>query len=118
MKCVDPTITKYIELEGKTYSVNDKNYLRQFDDWDETIRDWLASVEKVELSSEHRYIIDLLRDLYSKRRKHPVLRMITTDFAKQFGKDKGTVKYFHDLYPGGIHQAFLIAGIPMQDSCC
>jgi len=47
-----------------------------------------------------------------------VIRKITEELAKQFGQEKGTIKYFHALFLGGIHQAFLIAGLPMQDSCC
>lgn len=118
MKCVDPCIIKTITLGSDTYLVNDKNYLKKFSDWDERIRDWLASAEQIKLSSEHLHILDLLRNLYAKNGKHPVLRMITTDMASRFGAEKGTVKYFHTLFPGGIHQAFVIAGLPMQDSCC
>ena len=118
MKCVDPCIIKSVTLENKTYLVNDKNYLKNFHDWDERIRDWLASAEQVELSPEHIHIIELLRRLYAQNSKHPVLRMITTDMTGRFGAEKGTVKYFHSLFPGGIHQAFLVAGLPMQDSCC
>lgn len=118
MVCVDPCIVRSVALGGKTYLVNDKNYLKNFYDWDEPIRDWLASAEQIELSPEHLYVIELLRRLYSGSTRHPVLRMITTEMAGRFGAEKGTVKYFHRLFPGGIHQAFLVAGLPMQDSCC
>lgn len=118
MKCVDPCIVKSITLGNETYLVNDKNYLKKFADWDERIRDWLASAERIELNAEHLHIIELLRKLYAKSGKHPVLRMITTEMAARFGAEKGTVKYFHSLFPGGIHQAFVVAGLPMQDSCC
>lgn len=118
MKCVDPCIIRQVTLGTKTYLLNDKNYLKNFTDWDEEIRDWLASAEKIELSPEHIHVVNLLRKLFAQTPKHPVLRMITTDLAGRFGAEKGTVKYFHQLFPGGIHQAFLVAGLPMQDSCC
>lgn len=118
MKCVDPCITKNIDLGGKSYLVNERNYLRKFGDWDEQIRDWLASEERIELSPERLYVIDLLRELFAKNERHPVIRMVTTNITHRFGAEKGTVKYFHTLFPGGLHQAFLIAGLPMQDSCC
>jgi sulfur relay (sulfurtransferase) DsrC/TusE family protein len=44
--------------------------------------------------------------------------MVTTELNNQLGAEKGSVRYFHTLFPGGIHQAFLIAGLPMMDSCC
>ena len=118
MKCVDPCITQCIALGAKSYVVNDKNYLKNFADWDEKIRDWLASAEKIELTPEHLYIIDLLRRLFAKNQKHPVLRMVTTDITNRFGAERGTIQFFHSLFPKGLHQAFLIAGLPMQDSCC
>lgn len=118
MKCVDPCIVRTITLGEKSYLVNDRNYLKQFQDWDERIRDWLAAAEGIELCPEHLQVIDLLRDLFAASGRHPVLRTVAADLAARFGADRGTVKYFHRLFPGGIHQAFLVAGLPMQDSCC
>ena len=118
MKCFDPSVTKTIDLEAQTYLLNDKNYLIDFSCWDEHIRDWLASNEKIELNEEHLFVIDFLRKLFSQNRQHPVLRTVTQEMNKQYGSEKGTIKHFHSLFPGGIHQAFLIAGLSMQDSCC
>ena len=118
MKCFDPNVKKIIDLGTRKYLLNDKNYLVNFSDWDEQIRDWLASNEKITLNEEHLFVIDFLRKLFSQNRQHPVLRMATVEVNKQYGSEKGTIKYFHSLFPGGIHQAFLIAGLPMQDSCC
>ena len=118
MKCFDPKISRTISLDSKDYLLNDKFYLKNFTTWDTNIRDWLASQEKIELGEEHHYVINFLRDYFTKAKVHPAVRTITFELKKQFGVDKGTVKYFHTLFPGGIHQAFLISGLPMVDSCC
>lgn len=118
MECYDPAIKRTITLGSKKYLLNDKFYLQDFSTWDEEIRDWLADKEDIELHPEHHFVIKVLRNSYAKKNVHPVIRTITSELKKQFGTEKGTVKYFHSLYPGGIHQAYLIAGIPMQDSCC
>lgn len=118
MKCFDPSITRNISLEGREYQVNDNYYLKEFTDWDPRIRDWLADQENLALQAEQLHVIDFLRALYTRNRRHPVIRMITTEMQHQFGPEKGTITYFHRLFPGGIHQAFLLAGLPMQDSCC
>lgn len=118
MKCFDPKVSRTISFESKDYLLNDKLYLKDFSIWDENIRDWLASQEKLELSEEHHCAIKFLRDHFTKTKVHPVVRTITFELKKQFGPGKGTVKYFHSLFPEGIHQAFLIAGLPMMDSCC
>ena len=118
MKCFDPKISRTISIDSKDYLLNDKFYMKDFFTWDSSIRDWLASQEKLELGEEHHYVIKFLRDNFTETKVHPVVRTITFELKKQFGSDKSTVKYFHSLFPGGIHQAFLIAGLPMMDSCC
>lgn len=118
MKCFDPTITRTVSIKAKTYLLGDKLYLKNFSDWDEIIRHWLAQQEGLKLTSERLIVIDFLRRSYSKNNRHPVVRMVTSELGNQLGRDKGSVKYFHNLFPGGIHQAFLIAGLPMMDSCC
>jgi len=118
MKCFDPTVTRSVTLDSKTYLLGDKFYLKNFSDWDEAIMSWLAQKEDIELTPEHLIAIEFLRKSYSSNNRHPSVRMATTELAKQLGGDKGLVKYFHHLFPGGIHQAYLIAGLPMMDSCC
>jgi TusE/DsrC/DsvC family sulfur relay protein len=118
MKCFDPTTTRSITLESKTYLLGDKYYLKNFDDWDEYIRDWLSQKEGTELTFEHLIVIDFLRKSFGSNNRHPAVRMVTTELNNQLGAGKGSVRYFHTLFPGGIHQAFLIAGLPMMDSCC
>lgn len=116
--CFNPEIRREVRLADKTYTVNDRYYLTDFGEWDEQFRDWLAAKINLELCQEHLDVIDFLRQTYHTHKRHPVIRMVTSDLAQRYGQDKGTVKFFHTLFPGGIHQAFLIAGLPMQDSCC
>lgn len=118
MKCFDPQESRVLNLGGKEYLLNDKFYVRNFSDWDERLRDRLALQENIALSEEHCFAIDCLRDYYSRLKVHPVIRTITSELQKRYGAEKGSLKYFHTLFPGGIHQAFLIAGLPMVDSCC
>ena len=118
MECYNPAVHREVIISSKKYLLNDKYYLKNFTDWDEAIRDWLASRENILLNSEHLQVIHFLRRTFEQSKRHPVIRIITAHLANQLGREKGTVKYFHVLFPGGIHQAYLIAGIPMQDSCC
>ena len=118
MKSFNPEITREIVISSQKYVVNDRNYLIDFSAWDEKIRDWLANKEGIVLADEHLHVINHLRHLYSQTKRHPALRAATSELSKNFGAKKGTTKYFHTLFPKGIHQAYLVAGIPMQDSCC
>lgn len=116
--CFNPEVRREVRLGQKKYELNDRCYLIEFGDWDEQIRDWLAEKEQIELQQEHLSVISSIREAYTKYKRHPVIRTVTTVLADRYGEEKGTVRYFHSLFPGGIHQAFLVAGLPMQDSCC
>lgn len=118
MKCFDPGVSRGIRLGPNEYHLNDKYYVTDFSEWDALLRDWLAAHEKLVLGEEHLHVLAFLRTSYEKSKRHPVIRMVTAELSIRFGAEKGSVKYFHTLFPGGIHQAFLIGGLPMQDSCC
>lgn len=48
-------------------------------------------------------------------RHHPFVRVVTADMARKMGLDKETMKYFYDLFPKNIHQAFQVTALPMQE---
>ncbi len=107
-----------ISIDSKEYILNDKFYLKDFSTWDESLRDWLALREKIVMNEEHYFVINFLRNNFAHTNLHPAVRAVVVELKKQYGAEKGTVKYFHVLFAGGIHQAYLVAGIPMMDSCC
>lgn len=111
-------MTDSIELNGIRYELDCKGYLLDLARWDHQLRDWFAEREKVQLTDDHHKVIDFMRRYFEENRVHPVVRMITTEMAERLGLEKGNIKYFHILFPSGIHQAFMIAGLPMKHSCC
>ncbi|MGW8195633.1 MAG: TusE/DsrC/DsvC family sulfur relay protein [Desulforhopalus sp.] len=111
------TISHYLELNGKRYLLSDSNHLLDLTSWDQDIRDYIADKVDLDLSQDHLRVIDLIRDSYKTRKKHPYVRVISADMAKVFGPEKGTIRYFYNLFPKGVHQAFQVAGLPMQGFC-
>ncbi len=83
MECVDPEITRQINLGARHYTVNDKNYLRNFAEWDQQFMNWSAAIETIELSQEHLHVINYLRQIFSKNCQHPVIRILTAEVANQ-----------------------------------
>ena len=118
MECFDPNKSRTITIGEKIYLTNDKYYLIFYMDWDIQVRDWLASKENFNLGPEHNRAIEFIRSDFERTKVHPVVRAVAAELKTQFGSEKGSVKYFHILFPLGIHQAFLIAGLPMQEPCC
>jgi len=111
------TISHYLELNGKKYLLSDNNYLIDLTAWDNQIRDYMAEELNLRLSEDHITVINLIRESYATRERHPIVRVVTADMAKKMGPDKGTMRYFYSLFPKGIHQAFQLAGLPMQGFC-
>lgn len=111
------TISHYMELNGKRYLLSDNNHLLDLTSWDYQIRDYMAEQLNLKLSDDHITVIELIRKSYEQRNKHPFVRVVTADMAKEMGAEKGTIRYFYNLFPKGIHQAFQLAGLPMQGFC-
>ncbi len=111
------TLSHYLELNGKRYLLSNNNQLLDLASWDDQIRDYIAEELDLKLSNDHITVIELIRESYKTRKKHPFVRVVTADMAKKMGEDKGTIRYFYNLFPKGIHQAFQIAGLPMQGFC-
>jgi tRNA 2-thiouridine synthesizing protein E len=110
-------MTYYVELKGKKYLVTNQNQLTNRELWDDTIRDWLAEKENLELGEEHIAAVDFIRKTYERRKQHPMPRVIASDLAKRYGADKGNMRYFYSLFPRGVQQAVTIAGLPLQGLC-
>lgn len=111
------TISHYLELNGKRYLLSDDNQLLDLTSWDYQIRDYIALQQGLKLSDDHVKVIELIRRSYEQRNKHPFVRVVTADMAKEMGPEKGTLRFFYNLFPKGIHQAFQLAGLPMQGFC-
>lgn len=110
--------TSFFELNGKQYEINNKGFLIDISSWDEQLRDRFAEEEKITLTNDHYIVIDFLRSYFEENNEHPVVRIIIAAMVEKLGQEKGTIKYFHVLFPAGIHQTYRIAGLPMKQSCC
>lgn len=110
-------VKHHVEVKDKRYLVTQDNYLVDIDSWDSDIRDWLAERADLQLSDERLSAIDFIRKTYFKRKQHPNPRVIMANHAGSYGQDKGTLRYFYQLFPKGVQQAFAVAGVPMQGFC-
>jgi TusE/DsrC/DsvC family sulfur relay protein len=111
------TVSHYTELNGKKYLLSENNQLLDLETWDHQVRDYIADKLKLDLNEDHKQVIELIRTSYTSRNKHPFVRVVTADMEKDMGTEKGTIRYFYNLFPKGIHQAFQVAGLPMQGFC-
>ncbi len=106
------------QLPGKQYDFDSDGYLVNMSQWDTEIRDWLAKKDGIILNDEHGAVIEYIRQYYEEHEKHPEIRMLTTALSERLGREKGSAKYFHVLFPDGLRQADKLAGLPKRHSCC
>lgn len=106
-----------IEVNGKQYSLTDQQQLSDMDAWDADILHWLADKAGVKLREEHLTVLEYIRETYRNRERNPVVRLVAAHLADKYGPAKGTLRYFYSLFPKGVQQASILAGIPVKELC-
>ena len=92
--------------------LDDKGYLVEFDQWNDSVAKALATVEGIgELTDDHWTVIDFLREYQEEHEAAPMIRVLCR-------KTEMTLQRIYDLFPGGPAKcACRVAGLPRPDSC-
>jgi TusE/DsrC/DsvC family sulfur relay protein len=107
-----------IDVAGKQLQVDEDGYLVNLDDWTTDAAEVLAKGEGIPLAEAHWEVVNFLRDYYNEYKIAPMIRILTKEVGKKFGKEKGNTKYLYELFPGGpAKQACKIAGLPKPTGC-
>ena len=107
-----------IEANGKSYEVDEEGYLMDWSQWNEGIASVMAKGDGLDLTDEHWEVIKFLRDYFDKYQIAPMIKILTKELAKKYGKEKGNTKYLYELYPAGpAKQACRYAGLPKPTGC-
>jgi tRNA 2-thiouridine synthesizing protein E len=107
-----------IEVNGKSYEVDEEGYLVNLNDWNEEVAVYLAQTENVTLTEQHWEVLNFLRDYYNEFQIAPAVRVLTKAIGKKLGADKGNSQYLYELFPyGPAKQACKIAGLAKPTGC-
>ena len=107
-----------IELNGKTYEVDEEGYLADLSQWDEAVAAEMARLDGADLDENHWEVINFLREYYDEYQIAPAVRVLTKAIGKKLGKEKGNSKYLYELFPyGPAKQACKYAGLPKPTGC-
>ncbi|MBI1425193.1 MAG: TusE/DsrC/DsvC family sulfur relay protein [Gammaproteobacteria bacterium] len=107
-----------IELNGKSYEVDEEGYLADLNQWDKDIAVEMAKIDDCELTENHWEVINFLREYYEEYQIAPAVRVLTKAIGKKLGPDKGNSKYLYELFPyGPAKQACKYAGLPKPTGC-
>jgi tRNA 2-thiouridine synthesizing protein E len=107
-----------IDVNGKSYEVDEEGYLVNLGEWNEEVGNFLAQQEGVTMSDQHWEVVNFLRDYYNEFQIAPAVRVLTKAIGKKLGPEKGNSQYLYELFPyGPAKQACKIAGLPKPTGC-
>jgi len=91
----------YVEVNGCKIKTCSEGYIVQPAEWSEDFALALAAKEELELTDEIWEIIYYLRTFYSEKHVQCTVRDMIKHFRKIWGKEKGSNKYLHQIFPRG-----------------
>jgi tRNA 2-thiouridine synthesizing protein E len=101
------------EFEGREIETTSSGYLVEQDDWSRELAEYMASLDKIELTPRHWDVLDYLRDEYfNNNQSTPNTRAILKAMSERWG-EKVEQKVLYDLFPlDPSKQGGRIAGLP------
>jgi TusE/DsrC/DsvC family sulfur relay protein len=107
-----------IDVNGKTFEVDEEGYLVNLSDWNEDLAGEIAKAEKIDMTPNHWEVVNFLREYYNEYQIAPAVRVLTKAIGKKLGPEKGSNSYLYELFPyGPAKQACKIAGLPKPTGC-
>lgn len=105
--------TKTTVVDGKEILLDGEGYLLDLDEWTEEFVDVRAKEEGLELTHEHRDVINYIRDYYEQNNVQAPVRDMIKHFKKSWGKEKANTRYLHEIFPlgGPQKQGNRLAGV-------
>ncbi len=101
-----------VDFKGKNYAVDEDGFIDDFANWDE---DWMIHVKAEEgieeLTDEHKKVVKILQDYYTKNGIAPMVRILSKITGYK-------LKYIYELFPSGPGKgACKMAGLPKPTGC-
>jgi TusE/DsrC/DsvC family sulfur relay protein len=101
-----------LEINGVEIVTDDQGFLMDPDAWDNNVAEMLALQEGVQLSDEHRKVLDFIRHYYNEHRIAVDARFVIKYLADELGYQKKARQRLYELFPYGyMQQVCKIAGM-------
>ncbi|WAJ70795.1 TusE/DsrC/DsvC family sulfur relay protein [Catenovulum adriaticum] len=102
----------------KSVELDKHGYLKNHQDWTQTLAEAFAEAENIQLSDNHWEVVHFVRNFYLEYQTSPAMRILVKAVKKSLGEDKGNSRYLYKLFPKGpAKQATRIAGLPKPVKC-
>ncbi|MFV2055555.1 MAG: TusE/DsrC/DsvC family sulfur relay protein [Thiohalomonadales bacterium] len=99
--------------KGQKLILRPDGSLRHMADWSIEVAEELAKREGLQLSEQHWFILNIMRDYYRHYNISPVRKLLLKEIREKLGNDKATEGYLSKLFPRDVlRQGIRIAGLP------
>jgi tRNA 2-thiouridine synthesizing protein E len=90
-----------MDVNGNEILCDGEGYLLDLEAWSEDYVYASAAREQLELSDEHWQVIYFIRNFYEEHGVQAPVRDMIKHFKKTWGKEKGSSRYLHQIFPKG-----------------
>lgn len=90
-----------LDVNGRAVMIDAEGYIIDTEEWSDDFVVALANKEGLDLTDEHWQVVRYIRDYYLEHHVQAQVRAMIKHFTKLWGKEKGSNRYLHDIFPKG-----------------
>lgn len=107
---------------GFSIATDSDGFLKNLEQWSETVAEQLARKESIELTAEHWEILFLIRKFYQTFDLSPAMRPLIKYISQELGKEKANSIYLMSLFTSDKQESpakviARLAGLPKPKNC-
>jgi tRNA 2-thiouridine synthesizing protein E len=107
-----------IVVDGEVLETDKEGYLRNSEQWTESVAEHIAGLENIEMTAERWLIVHFVRDFYLTYDTSPAMRALVKALQNTHGPEKGNSRYLYRLFPKGPAKIpTKLAGLPKPAKC-
>lgn len=107
-----------LAVDGHLIELDKEGFLKNLNDWNESVATIIAKNEAIDLGAGHWEIIYLVRDFYQTFQISPSMRALVKRTEQILGAEKGKSIYLLQLFPiSPAKFVSKIAGLPKPANC-
>jgi len=101
-----------INVNGQTIDTDDQGYLVDPEEWSEEVAEALARQADIELTDEHKKVMQFMRDYFTEHQIAADARFVIKFIAEELGYGDEARQRLYTLFPYGyMQQACKVAGM-------
>lgn len=101
-----------IQVDGKRLETDQEGFLLDPAEWNRQVAECIAQGESLDLTEDRWMVVEFVRQYFEERQTVPEARTVLRMIGERLGKERGTRRFLHDLFPYGYgQQACKIAGM-------